>query len=329
MWRSRTALPAAERDTPCYLDASRTAHCAKRGEHIVFMGDSITRYQWLALATSFHRGYELPGAPRHPNMRHGRCDPNARARGARTLTQCLAGADSEFPSSVIEREWRHWMQFFNGTNERLLPSGRCDCHRTYARPVGSKTVENRYYWTDDGALNLTFINVLSLEMPVVGNWAPFAPLDEPHLREAVHPTFAPHWSRNWTAAIEDVVRQLRPPPTVLILNTGLWQELPTDAYARELRAAAERAAPRVIWKTTTRMRKGGPTRWMRTDLRARRVFAELYDSAYLTRHAAFSDFWDPRHFLPRVYNRVWPRPSPPPPPRPRSQPRLTARRRGS
>lgn len=72
MWRSQTALPAARRDTPCYLDASRTAHCAKRGEHIVFMGDSLTRYQWLALATSFHRGYELPGAPRHPNTRHGR-----------------------------------------------------------------------------------------------------------------------------------------------------------------------------------------------------------------------------------------------------------------
>ena len=90
-------LPPSVRGRPCYYDAHRVAHCAQPNEHIVFMGDSLTRYQWLALATSFHQRVEL--------------------------------SDVEFPSMVKEREWRHWMPFYNGSTERLKPHSRCDCHR--------------------------------------------------------------------------------------------------------------------------------------------------------------------------------------------------------
>ena len=190
MFRYPTALPAERRAQPCYYDEKRTAHCAKHGEHIVFMGDSLTRYQFLALAESFHRGSAL--------------------------------SPMDFPSTVIEKEWRHWMQFFEGTNGRLAPHGRCDCHRAYARPVGSKTVENRYFWLPAGALNLTFINVLSLDMPVVGNWAPYAPLDDDQLRSTLHPAFAPRWRLNWTETIEQVVRKLQPPPTVVRPPESNW-----------------------------------------------------------------------------------------------------------
>ena len=50
------AFPAPDRGKACYYDRWRVAHCIPRNEHIVFMGDSLTRYQWLALATSLHRG---------------------------------------------------------------------------------------------------------------------------------------------------------------------------------------------------------------------------------------------------------------------------------
>ena len=171
---SQRSLPRAVSHLPCYYDARRTAHCVRTpGEHIVFMGDSLTRYQWVALAQSFASGHEL-------------------------------SAD-EFPSSVIEREWRHWTQFYNGSTHRLEPNTRCDCHRSYAKPVGSKTIENRYFWTDDGRLNLTYIAVLD-PSSLIGSWAPFAPLDRDALRRGVHPTFAPTWRMNWTEAIHRVVR---------------------------------------------------------------------------------------------------------------------------
>ena len=37
---------------------------------------------------------------------------------------------------------------------------------------------------------------------------------------------------------------------------------------------------------------------MRTDLRARRVFAEVYDTTFHTRAVPAADYWDPRHFRP-------------------------------
>ena len=71
----------------------------------------------------------------------------------------------------------------------------------------------------------------------------------------------------------------------LLISTPLdeWQPLVLISLGSSLLAAAQRAAPRVLWKTTTRMRKGGPTKWLRTDSLARRVFPEIYDAAFHTR----------------------------------------------
>lgn len=266
------ALPPELRGRPCYYDGARMAHCARRGEHIVFMGDSLTRYQWLAMAAAFHRGVEL--------------------------------SDTEFPSLVKEREWRHWMPFYNGSNEALAPNGRCDCHRSFAKPVGSKTVENRYFWLrEQGLLNMSFIQVLNPEA-VLGTWAPVGPLNDEQHREHVHDEFAPRWRMRWAECIAEVVAQLQPPPTVILLNMGQWGPPPNVSYLAAIDAVARRAAPRVLWKTTTRMRKSGPTKWLRTDMLARRTFREVFDAARLTRSLTDRDFWDSRHFVPHVYNHL-------------------------
>ena len=267
-----STLPAAVRDRPCYFDRWRVAHCARAREHIVFMGDSLTRYQWLALAASFHRKVEL--------------------------------SETEFPSLVKEREWRHWMPFYNGSTEALMPNTRCDCHRSFARPVGSKTVENRYFWTAaGGGLNLSFVQVLTPET-VFGHWMPTGELSDEEHRARVHMEFAPRWRMNWQQVMEKLVAKLQPPPTVLVLNMGLWNGPPNATYAADLERIARRVAPRVVWKTTTRMRKSGPSKWLRSDLVPRRVFAEIFDAARLTRNLHDRDYWDPRHFQPHVYNHL-------------------------
>ena len=282
-------LPPSLRGRPCYYDGHRVAHCARPGEHIVFMGDSLTRYQWLALAASFHRRVEL--------------------------------SDQEYPSLVKEREWRHWMPFYNGSTDALMPNSRCDCHRTFARPVGSKTVENRYFWMErppsNGRggrsgrnahaarqlLNLSFVQVLTPET-IFGHWTPTGANSDERLREGIHPEFAPRWRMNWLQVMREVVAKLQPPPTVLLLNMGLWSGPPNASYAAELARVAHSIAPRVVWKTTTRMRKSGPTKWLRTDLVPRRIFREVFDAARLTRGLIDRDYWDPRHFQPRVYNNL-------------------------
>jgi hypothetical protein len=206
------ALPSEVRTRPCYYDSARIARCAKRGEHIVFMGDSLTRYQWLALAASFHRGVEL--------------------------------SDAEFPSLVKEREWRHWMPFYNGSTEALKPNGRCDCHRSFAKPVGSKTIENRFFWLSGGALNLSFIQVLNPEA-ILGTWLPVGPLSDERHRAQLHDEFAPRWRMRWAECIAQVVAQMQPPPTVLLLNMGQWGPPPNASYLEDIYAVARRAAPRM------------------------------------------------------------------------------------
>ena len=277
------SIRAGVRGGSCYLDATRQAHCAPAGAHIVFMGDSVTRYQWLALATSFRRGSEL--------------DP------------------AEFPSSANEQEWPNWKLFFNGTNNRLEPHGRCDCFRSDARPLGSKIVENRYFWLP-GRLNLTYIQVLgqarnkadnwnkAVKLPIVGSWAPTPPLDDERNRAGLREEFAPAWQLNWTETIERVVGALRPPPTVLILNCGLWGS-PDKEDLTELRAAAKRAAPRVLWKTTTtQSSSAGSTKWVPNDKAARRTFDEVFDAANLTSAVPRELYWNNNHFRAPVYNHL-------------------------
>ena len=265
-----TAFPPSVRGRPCYYDKWRVAHCAKQGEHIVFMGDSLTRYQWVALAASFHEGVELSNA--------------------------------EFPSLVKEREWRHWMPYYNGSTERLKPNCRCDCHRSFARPIGSKTVENRYYWLP-GRLNLSFFQILD-PSSVFGHWTPTAPFNNEQHRAQVHNDFAPLWRMAWPDVIRNVVAKLQPPPTVIVLNMGMWGAPKNASMFADVKHAAKQVTPRVLWKTTTRMRRSGSTKWMRTDLAARRTFDEVFDAARLTRHLTDRDYWDPRHFLPHVYNHL-------------------------
>lgn len=72
--------------------------------------------------------------------------------------------------------------------------------------------------------------------------------------------FEPQWRLGWVETVEKVVAKLQPPPTVIILNTGMWGSLSNGTLAAGLLRAAQRAAPRVLWKTTTRMRCEGPPR---------------------------------------------------------------------
>ena len=256
---------------PCYYDEHRNAHCIPKNEHIVFMGDSLTRYQYLALCYSLHKKSEM--------------------------------STSEFPSLVKEREWKHWIPFLNGTTEKLKPNAKCDCHRSYARPVGSKTIENRYFWIErekSPILNISFIQVLN-PMKVLGQWKPG---DDDSIRNRVNLHFSPLWNLSWEMVIKKIVGKLHPKPTVLILNSGLWNGEPNETFAKTLRDFGTHVAPRVIWKTTTKIRTAGNSKWLKTDLKARRVFNEIFDAAFLTRNLKESDYWDLRHFQPHVYNKL-------------------------
>lgn len=90
-----------------------------KGHHVVFIGDSLTRYQYLALIHSLQFG---------------------------TLV-----TESVFPSIVEERHWMSWAHFYNGTNNLFYPNEFCDCYRSK-----EQNVENRYFFLPSHSINVTY-----------------------------------------------------------------------------------------------------------------------------------------------------------------------------
>jgi len=80
------------------------------------------------------------------------------------------------------------------------------------------------------------------------------------------------------------------------------QGLPSTNYALDLLKAAEAAAPRVLWKTTTHPRNDS-SRW-NADSIPRSVFPEVFDAALLTSSVPKENYWDRIHFRAAVYNKL-------------------------
>ena len=91
---------------------------------------------------------------------------------------------------------------------------------------------------------------------------------------------------------------------MLILNCGLWGSPDTEDLA-ELRAAAKRVSPRVLWKTTTTQSSlAGSTKRVPNDKAARRTFDEEFDAANFTSTVPEELYWNNNHFSAPVYNHL-------------------------
>jgi hypothetical protein len=96
-----------------------------RGKHLLFIGDSVTRYQYLNLAQYIQTGAWTPFS----------------AEGD-ALTE-------------DEREWPSWTAWFTATVARLGGNEICDCYRPLI--AVSRCAENRFYYNADVDVRLTFI----------------------------------------------------------------------------------------------------------------------------------------------------------------------------
>ncbi|KAJ1628413.1 hypothetical protein T492DRAFT_148572, partial [Pavlovales sp. CCMP2436] len=217
----------------------------------VFIGDSLTRYQYLDLAFTLQ----------------SRSDLKARA------TQ----------NPLMEQTWDNYSVFYNGTNEWLQPNEYCDCHRP-ERPLSKKynfntatkrrTVENRhYFWRprrfQAGRSNATSAPVFTDCKVTISYVSSFKASDNVtgHLQ---YSTFLPaafraplstaafdaadwrgeRWSKSLPEFVTEIGNALS--PTVIVYNTGLHSAVVEPSTARALHDAMRRASPCVIYKTTTR-----------------------------------------------------------------------------
>lgn len=257
--RKGTPLSVTERERlPCGCITPN--HCLPANATLVFMGDSITRYQYLDLVYTLHFG----------NRKHERRDMKN--------------------NPLNEYMWDSWQEFYNDTTTELQPNEGCDCYRKEGpwNPSSTRVCENRIFQLPCG-VRVAYVQEFG-DMPVVGHWPPsmsgsmwdWHPL--PFGPDSWDLGMGTMWRLAWPAALRKIVGPLLT-PSVLVLNAGFHTTAKVDF--RAVREAAHAAASKcVVWKTTTPLRKGT---FSTRDSAARRAFAndvifEAGDLAYQRCH---------------------------------------------
>lgn len=288
----------------CCFNAST---CIPRGHHLVFMGDSLTRYQYLSLVYGLRHGRPLEA----PHI------------GGDTLRRYVGTSNP-----LLERTWPSWQEFYDGGSDGLAPYEVCDCFRADKKRI----FENRYYWDPTCDVAVTYIEVFDTQH-VWGHLAPQGlssqrpepkAFDEAFERVRLDGSLASQlersdWMLSWIDAIDNIVRRLPPRlPTVVVLNMGWWHRFGADeiGFVRDLRRAALKVTQCAVWKTTTPSRVGlgdplNESYFFRhqpaivRDEVPRAVFPPDFvfpAGDLVSERVSLAEFADNLHFTPSVYN---------------------------
>jgi hypothetical protein len=275
--------------------------------NIVFMGDSITRFTYLSLATFF-------------------------AHNNTWYNDTMASPD------IFQLEWypkinNTYLPWIEASQRLLAPfEVECDCYRQKGATWLQHIVENRYYYDPHRNITLTYIQTFGHHVPVWGHF------DEPPNSAAkrqqgtvdkdvdtykagkqTEPTPF-NWTDNlnWTYAIRTHVKAIQ--PDVLVLNAGYWKHyfLGDEEPARVLRqqllqATLDAGIPTVLWKTTTPRVSGDryPVETRSTDNTMCQLFKNYSSGSSGCLNVTKWTQWVPKefyadgiHFLEPVYRKM-------------------------
>ena len=250
---------------------------------IVFVGDSVTRYQYLSLALFIETG-QWP---------------------------LLNGSDTSNP--INEKSWGSWKDFFKGTNVALNGHEHCDCYCKEIIEIPSlpeflkNWVENRYYHHHHSTIvYIAFAHEPSIpnmkghvEFPYGGNESLCSP-------GACLPPV--DWQLSLPTAFNLIVAPLQ--PDLIVLNSGLWST--SNEWSEiELRRvfangkAALRRGGSALWKTTTQKRDYNmTTRDEKATVAALEAGWGILDAYALTKNLPPEAYWDTLHFNAYVYREL-------------------------
>jgi hypothetical protein len=206
-----------------------------RGKHVVMIGDSITRYQYLNLAHFVAYGH----APAHDFYEKG------------------DHWHSNASDTYVDNMHGFWNEWYAGTN-RLLNFGTatetCDCWRNRCC---HDAFENRYFHDHSQDIHLTFFqwysNGITLKGHILpnqnGSSSPAGSCEPPAAWEY------PSVGYGLKQFLNDVVMQLKPTPTHVVMNRAKWGHLGAIARADLFRTGQNirraTGATSFIWKTAT------------------------------------------------------------------------------
>ena len=197
-----------------------------RNLHLAFVGDSVTRYQYISLVYFLSTGQWYPEPAAH--------------------NKSLLYRGNHFDS------WNDYLQY---SNDQFQPAEQCDCYRVKGRGYGN-ILENRYYYDADRNNSVTYILKYG-KATAHGFWE--APIVHRHHRlniSTATPSTNYTWNGyNWSAVIGQHLALLEPKPLVVVFNAGLHPHELLDPHVQDdIQAALLDSDMIGIYKTTTRTR---------------------------------------------------------------------------
>lgn len=183
---------------------------------VVFVGDSLTRFNYLSLAYYFKYNEWAPP-------------------GIRLL---------EKVKDTSPNQWNDWLQY---TNDVLKPE-TCDCYRHWSNGFNwKKHVENRYFQPSPDVF-LAFLTKFG-QYPFHGHWNPHQIFQ----RKSMNMTLRPfRWSFDcWNDLIDQYIIKLK--PDYMVFNQGHWKyhDLKSHTVLQSIQTSLQNAGIVGIYRTTT------------------------------------------------------------------------------
>ncbi|GAX18973.1 hypothetical protein FisN_8Hh194 [Fistulifera solaris] len=242
-----------------------------RNLNILFMGDSLSRYQYLDLVYFLSHNGTWPSPDETPNM-------------------------------VLENTHKHgWVQFFNFTNAALRPYEQCDCFRLHS---AIKAVENRYFYDAERNNSVTYLQKFGM-YPFKSSWNVTDVYNEHELVQLPSGLSFVHKDLDWADAIRDFVCRMSPKPSVFIFNAGIWadHDLVNVEMQQRIVDALQECQIVSMYKTTTKMTDQRNQTWDEYEQQLCKLTDHCMDLRW-TAIVPEEHYWDTKHFREPIYSMM-------------------------
>lgn len=241
-----------------------------RNLRLAFVGDSITRYQYVSLVSYLHSGRWIE--------------------------------NSDTPNPVKEKDFGSFQNFFGYVSEKVLQGTEaCDCFR--AEGINRTAMfENRYYAENRNYVSV-FLKLGSLASQ--GHWEPGTVYDVNRTRFKNVTNFVPPtWRYNWQDLILHHIAELEPKPDFLVLNAGYWHHDLVPEVFEAIRKVTDKVGIKSIYATTTKSISNRDTDLMPHDVNGCEILEYCLDRSWTANLTKGPEhYWDKKHMTARV-NRM-------------------------
>lgn len=253
---------------------------------IIFIGDSLTRYQYLNLVDFLYTGRWV----------------------------------SPFPHSESEKDIVGWNNFFTITNMRLGGYEICDCFRDdrpIEKPFRLRRVylnfrENRHYYDPTFNISIRYfayypdLQIFFTDIPSSQTFiSSYTPEGLQNRTRTYRQEVAPSSYTDIIGFIRDIIRPLH--PDFLIFNQGYWGTMDMLAKTRysEFVMALKEASSTPIWKrTTAKSFSHEDADDPKFITRLNESGIHIFDAYELTKACTLGEYYDEIHFQPHIYKRL-------------------------